>query len=716
MPNRFRTKIPTNFSLPPRINRLGELAYNLWWTWKPDAQRLFIYIDRQLWERVDQNPLLFLKQVGRAKLNAAMNNRYYLDFYDRIMGAFDLYMEREDTWFLKSYPELRNRPIAYFSMEYGLHQIFPVYAGGLGVLSGDHVKEASDLGLPFTAVGLFYSEGYFSQHITEDGWQEARYIRHPLEDLPILPLTDENEQLLTVTIELPGRVVDARIWEIHVGRVPIYLLDTNIPQNAPADRMLSARLYSSDLEMRISQEILLGIGGFRALRILGYNPKVWHMNEGHSAFLVLERTRELVAGGRTFEESIDIVRKSNIFTTHTPVPAGNDEFALWLVDKYFSALWPELGLTRDQFVDLARNTVSWGDAFSMPVLALRYSAERNAVSELHGRVSRNIWRGLWPDCQVDEVPITHITNGIHTDTWLARRLGHLFDRYMGADWRDHIDDPEVWDKVLSVPDEELWAVRRHLKRKLVAYISERSRQRWLQGDVAPVQILASGVLLDPYMLTIGFARRFAPYKRANLVLYDLDRLMGMLNRPGRPLQIIFAGKSHPDHEGGKMLIQEVYRTVKSSNAGGRLVFLEDYDMNLARYLTQGVDVWMNTPQRPLEASGTSGQKAALNGVLNFSVMDGWWREGYNGKNGWAIGEDKDFDNQNSRDAADAKSLYDTLENEIIPLYYTERSSDNLPGDWIDRMKESIRTIAPQFSMRRMVKEYTERLYLPIMRS
>lgn len=716
MPYRFRTKVPNNFSLPRRIERLGELAYNMWWTWNADAQRLFLYIDRQLWESVNHNPLLFLRRIERSKLNAVTHNRYYLEFYDRILHAFDRYMEsREDTWFLKMHQDLGNRPIAYFSMEYGLHQIFPVYAGGLGVLSGDHVKEASDLGLPFVAIGLFYSEGYFTQNITEDGWQEARYTRHPLEDLPILPVTDENEQLLTVTIELPGRVVDARIWEIHVGRIPIYLLDTNIEQNTPADRMLSARLYSSDLDMRISQEILLGIGGMRALRILGFNPKIFHMNEGHSAFLILERTRELVAGGRSFEESVELVRKSNIFTTHTPVPAGNDEFALWLVDKYFSALWPELGLTRDEFVDLARSTVSWGDAFSMPVLAMRYSAERNAVSELHGQVSRNMWRSIWPDRPVDEIPITHITNGIHTDTWLARRLGHLYDRYLGPDWRECIDESEMWDNVLKIPDEEIWEVRRHLKRKLVAYISERARQRWRQGGVHPVQILASGVLLDPYMLTIGFARRFAPYKRANLVLSDLDRLMSLLNRPGRPLQIIFAGKSHPDHEGGKMLIQEVYRAVKSSQAGGRLVFLEDYDMNLAHYLTQGVDVWLNTPQRPLEASGTSGQKAALNGVLNFSVMDGWWREGYNGKNGWAIGEDKDYEDQNKRNEADAKSLYDTLENEIIPLYYTERSSDNLPGDWIARMKESIRTLAPQFSTRRMVKEYAERLYIPLMR-
>jgi starch phosphorylase len=712
----FRTRVPNDFSLPPRIARLSELAYNLWWTWNPEAQRLFLRIDRELWEWVGHNPILFLRQVERARLNSVTNNRYYLEFYDRIMRSFDQYLGREDTWFLKNHTELRNRPIAYFSMEYGLHETIPIYAGGLGVLSGDHVKEASDLGLPFVAVGLYYSEGYFGQRITEDGWQEAYYIHHSLDDLPILPILDEDGKLVTVTIELPGREVHARIWEIHVGRVPVYLMDTNIAENAPADRMLSSRLYSSDLDMRISQEILLGIGGMRALRILGYNPKVFHMNEGHSAFLMLERIQELVAGGRSFEQAAELVKRSNIFTTHTPVPAGNDEFALWLVDKYFSHLWPELGLTRDQFIDLARNKVSWGDAFSMPVLALRNSIYRNAVSELHGRVSRAMWHSLWPELPEQDVPISYITNGIHTDTWLARRLGHLYDRYLGADWRERIDDPEIWEQVMNIPDDQLWAVRRHLKRKLAAYISERARQRWLTGGIHPVQTLASGVMLDPYVLTIGFARRFAPYKRANLVLYDLDRLLGLLNRPGCPVQIIFAGKSHPDHEGGKMLIQEVYRVVKRSEAGGRLVFLEDYDMNLARYIIQGVDVWMNTPRRPNEASGTSGQKAALNGVLNFSVLDGWWREGYNGKNGWAIGEDKDYSGTNQQDEADAKSLYDTLEKEIIPLYYLERSSDGLPGEWLARMKESIRTLAPQFSTRRMVKEYLDRLYLPVMKS
>ena len=708
----FRAEIPNNFSLPRRINRLGELAYNLWWTWNPDSQRLYSRIDKELWERVYHNPILFLNQVERPKLNAVTNNRYYLEFYDRIFRSFDSYMKSEETWYTRTHPKLRNRPIAYFSMEFGLHEVIPIYAGGLGVLSGDHVKEASDLGLPLVAVGLRYSEGYFTQRITEDGWQEAHYTEHPTEDLPVRSIVDETGEPVTISVELPGREVTACVLEVRVGRVPLYLLDTNIPENSPDDRALSARLYSSDLDLRISQEIMLGIGGLRALRVLGYNPSVWHMNEGHSAFLVLERIRELVDAGRPLQEAQEIVRASNVFTTHTPVPAGNDEFALWLVDKYFSHIWPQYGLTREQFVDLARHTVSWGDSFSMPVLALRFSEGRNAVSELHGRVSRDMWNFLWSDRRVEDVPITHITNGIHTDTWLARRFGHLFDRYLGADWREYIDDPEIWDQVLNIPDEQIWAVRRHLKRKLVSYVSHRARRQWLSGSVHPVQTLAAGVLLDPYVLTIGFARRFAPYKRANLVLRDLDRLLNLLNRPGMPVQIIFAGKSHPDHEGGKMLIQEVYRAVKRPESGGRLVFLDDYDMNLARYLVQGVDVWLNTPRRPNEASGTSGQKAALNGVLNFSVLDGWWREGYNGKNGWAIGDDVGFNNSNHQDETDALSLYDTLENEIIPLYYLERSSDGLPGDWIARMKEAIRTLAPQFSMRRMVKEYTETLYVP----
>ncbi|MEA2007884.1 MAG: alpha-glucan family phosphorylase, partial [Chloroflexota bacterium] len=493
----------------------------------------------------------------------------------------------------------------------------------------------------------------------------------------------------------------------------LYLLDSDVESNTPEDRGLTARLYSSDLDLRISQEIILGMGGVRALRKLGYNPGVWHMNEGHSAFMALERAREFVNAGHTFEEAKELVKKETVFTTHTPVPAGNDEFPLWLIDKYFSNYINELGLEREEFIDLARHKVSWGETFSLSILAMHLSELRNGVSELHGQVAREMWNFLWPEQKAEEVPITHITNGIHTGTWLARRLRHLYGRYLGRDWMEHIDDQGIWEAVDNIPDEEIWAVRRHLKRKLVFYMRERAREQWLYEGVHPVQVVAAGTLLNPYALTIGFARRFATYKRADLVLSDFSRLLELINRPNRPVQIIFAGKSHPDDNPGKLLIQKVYRMVKQAETGGRLVFLEDYDMNLARYLVQGVDVWLNTPRRPNEASGTSGEKAALNGVLNFSVLDGWWREGYNGHNGWAIGDETDYENPNLQDQMDAESLYDTLENEIIPLYY-DRSSGNLPVEWIARMKESIRTLAPQFSMRRMVKDYANNLYFPLM--
>jgi starch phosphorylase len=710
----FRAETPNDFRLPRRIRRLGQMVYNLWWTWNQDAQWLFIHIDRDLWERTQHNPVRFLRQVKRAKLNAVTQDRYYLNFYDRTFRAFDDYLQSNNTWYQLKFGDRQNNPIAYFSTEFGLHETLPIYAGGLGVLSGDHIKEASDLGLPMVAVGFLYTRGYFSQHITEDGWQEARNVRLKFEELPLMPIIDDDGKPVTISVDLPGREVHARLWEVHVGRVPLYLLDSDVEGNSPADRELTSRLYNSDLDFRISQEIILGIGGVRALRVLGYNPKVWHMNEGHSAFMGLERAREMVAAGHSFEESVKHVSKTTIFTTHTPVPAGNDEFPLWLIDKYFSNFWPDLGLDREQFYELARQKVSWGEIFSMPILAFKFAAQRNGVSELHGEVARKMWHSLWPERSVADVPITYITNGIHTGTWLARRLEHLLNRYMGRDWMEHIDDPEMWLGIENVPDAEFWAVRRHLKRKLVAYMRDRSRIQWLTTTTHPVQIVAAGTLLDPYTLTIGFARRFATYKRANLILRDLDRLIKILNRPNMPVQIIFAGKAHPDDEPGKLLIQEVYRAVKKAENGGRLVFLEDYDMNLGRYLTQGVDVWLNTPRRPNEASGTSGQKAALNGVLNFSVLDGWWREGYNGYNGWAIGDDVNYDDPDEQDQHDAQSLYDTLENEIIPMYYLERSGDGLPVEWIGRVKESMRTLAPQFSMRRMVKEYTENLYLKAM--
>ena len=707
----FKTEIPKQFALPRRINRLDQLAYNLWWTWNPEAERLFQRVDRLLWERVYHNPVRFLQQVNRNRLKSMTQDRYYLDFYDRILRQFDDYLRLNNTWFSREHPDLEQETVAYFSTEFGLHETLPIYAGGLGVLSGDHVKGASDIGLPLVAIGFLYTQGYFSQHISEDGWQEARYTRLKFEELPLLPVLTCEDTPLTISVELSGRTVYARLWEIRVGRIPLYLLDSDVEGNSPADRELTSRLYISDLDLRISQEIILGIGGVRALRALGYNPDVWHMNEGHSSFLALERAREMIANGKSLEDAVELVRKSTVFTTHTNVPAGSDEFPHWLMDKYFSNFWPQLGLEREQFIDLARNRQPWGaETFSMPILALHMAGKCNGVSELHGQVARKMWNFIWPDKPENEVPITHITNGVHTGSWLARRLRTLYDRYLGNDWIEHLDRPATWECLDDIPDAEFWTVRRHLKRKLVYYMRERAREQWLYTGIHPVQIIASGALLDPYALTIGFARRFATYKRANLVLQDIDRLNSILNKPNMPVQIIFAGKSHPSDEPGKLLIQEVYRKVKKAENGGRLVFLEDYDMNLSRLLVQGVDVWLNTPRRPNEASGTSGQKAAMNGVLNFSVLDGWWREGYNGENGWAIGDETEYATPEEQDIADAKSLYETLETEIIPLYYRERSADGLPGDWIAKMKESIRTLAPRFSMRRMVKEYTQKMY------
>ena len=706
---------PNDFHLPHRLRRLPDLAYNLWWTWQPEGARLFQRMDSVAWEAAGHNPVHFLRHVRREALQRATANRGILDAYDRIVRNFDAYMGGSATaWYARTHADRLNQPIAYFSTEFGLHESLPFYAGGLGVLSGDHLKEASDLGMPLVAVGFLYTQGYFRQKITEDGWQEAQYAGLSFPDLPVYPVPDAAGGSMTVTIDLPGRPVHARLWRIQVGRVPLFLLDSDIDDNQPADRGLTARLYTSDLELRISQEIILGIGGVRALRALGYNPAVWHMNEGHSAFLTLERTRELVAAGRTFDDAAARVRRGTLFTTHTPVAAGHDEFPLWLVDKYLGSYWADLGLSREHFIDLARNGHPWGETFSMAILAMRMSSRSNGVSELHGQVARQMWSFLWPDRAVADVPIQHVTNGIHTGTWMARRLGILLDRHFENGWMDRIDDPALWEQIERVPDEELWAVRRHLKRKLVAYMRERARQQWMHGRVHPVQAVASGLLLDPYALTIGFARRFATYKRASLILRDMNRLIALLNRPGMPVQIIFAGKAHPADEPGKLLIQEVYRQVKRAECGGRLVFLEDYDINLARYLVQGVDVWLNTPRKPNEASGTSGQKAALNGALNLSVLDGWWREGYNGRNGWAIPDLEGNVSPEAQDAADAESLYRILENEVIPLFYIERSADNLPGEWIGRIKESIRSLAPRFAMRRMVKEYTQQMYLPAM--
>ena len=708
--NNFRSQLPDGFDLPKRISRVSELAYNLWWTWNPEATRAFSRLDAELWEGLGHNPIRFLHEIGRRRLNQAAKNKQYVALYDSVFANFDSYMKASQTWTSQNHPELNGRPIAYFSMEFGLHETLPIYSGGLGVLAGDHLKEASDLGLPLVGVGFMYAQGYFSQRITEDGWQEALNNTLDFNNLPAIKVLDDEGNWLCVDVEFPDRTVALGMWEIRVGRVPLYLLDSNLDPNTDSDKLLTARLYWSDLDRRVMQELLLGVGGVRALRALGYNPSVWHMNEGHAAFLTLERARELVAGGDTFEQAIEKTRGQNVFTTHTPVAAGNDEFPLWLIEKYLAALWPQLKLTRDQFFEIARHQMPQGETFSMGVLALRNANGRNAVSELHGHVSRKMWNFLWNDKPEEDVPITHVTNGVHVSNWMARRLFNLFKKYIAEDWYDRLDDPKIWNEVDTIPDAELWGVRLHLKRKLSFYMDERVRERWRAGGFHPVQVVSSGVMINPYALTIGFARRFATYKRAGLVLADVERLLRIINRPNMPVQIIFAGKAHPADEPGKQLIQQVYRQVKRAEMAGRLVFLEDYDINLARYLVQGVDVWMNTPRRPLEASGTSGMKAALNGVLNFSVLDGWWREAYNGRNGWSIGEDRDLGSPSVQDEEDMESLYETLEKSIIPLYY-DRDQNDMSREWVVRIKESLKTNIPQFSTRRMVKEYVERLYV-----
>ncbi|MBI5830416.1 MAG: alpha-glucan family phosphorylase [Chloroflexi bacterium] len=704
-----------SISLPRRIHRLADLAYNVWWSWNPPALRLFSELNTQQWHKVNHNPVKLLRTIERKHLNAALADSHYLDNYDRVMAAFDSYLADERTWYAATFPEIQDHAVAYFSTEFGLHESLPIYAGGLGVLSGDHSKEASDLGLPFVGVGFIYQQGYFRQHITEDGWQEAYWETLESADLPIRPARTADGEDVIVEVELPGRKVQARVWVIRVGRVPLLLMDTNVPANSPADRDLTARLYSNDLDVRITQEIVLGIGGVRALRAMGIRPRVWHMNEGHSAFIILERIAEKVQTGMSFDDASREVRANTVFTTHTPVPAGNEAFPLWLMEKYFPHYWDRMGLDRDSFMALAQLDQEWGPTFSMSTLALRFSARRNAVSELHGKVSRAMWSYLWPGVPEEDVPIGAITNGIHTGSWLARRMRLLFERSMGANWYDHLDDPETWESLMSIPDDDLWNVHRHLKRRLQIFMNDRARDLWATTRIHPVQIIAAGALIDPNMLTIGFARRFATYKRAGLLFRDIGRLLKIVNNAEMPVQFVFAGKAHPADDPGKRVIQDLYRIVKRAEFAGRLIFIEDYDQNIARHLVQGVDVWLNTPRRPHEASGTSGEKAAVNGVLNCSILDGWWPEGYNGDNGWAIGAETSLADEEAQDAADAESLFRLLETEIVPLYY-KRDENNIPRDWVRKMKESIATLAPVFSTRRMVKDYVTQMYVPAIRA
>lgn len=699
--------------LPERLSRLYSLAYNLWWMWNPPAQALYRDVDPAIWEATDHNAIRVLSEVSPARLQTLAQDRAFTDLYDTTLATFDAYMAGgETTWYQRKFDHTMAGPIAYFSAEFGLHESLPIYSGGLGILAGDHCKEASDLGLPFVGVGFLYPQGYFRQRITRTGEQEALYERLNFADLPAEVARDPQGREAMISVDLNGRQVWARIWKFQIGRNPLYLMDTDVEENDPRDRVLSARLYGGDHEMRIAQEIVLGIGGVRALRVLGITPSAWHMNEGHAAFLGLERIREFVQNkGMTFAEAIKASASNGIFTTHTPVAAGNDAFSFDLMVQYFKNFWPSLGLSQDEFLGFARQEQSWGASYSMTVLAIKTSSKRNGVAALHGTVSRRMWQFLWPDLDAEDTPITHITNGVHSPTWAAPALTNLYARYLGKDWLADIDNTAMWEKLANVPDAELWQVHQELKDSLIAYTRDKVRQRSERlGEGA--SIMPSGrPLLDPHALTIGFARRFATYKRATLLFRDRERLVRLLNIPDRPVQIIFAGKSHPADEPGKALIRQIEHYTREPEFAGKIVLLEEYNMDMARHLVAGVDLWLNNPIRPYEASGTSGEKASLNGIPNCSILDGWWDEGFNGHNGWSIGDEREYINPDVQADADADSLYTVLERQIVPTFY-EVGSDGLPHGWVKVMKEAIRSVAPQFSMSRMVKEYAERLYIP----
>ncbi len=702
-------------TLPERLARLYSLAYNLWWMWTPQAQDLYRAIDPSIWRETNHNAIRLLSEVEPSRLEALARDTQFVAAYDAAIAAFDEYIAARSTWYRQAHDQQLNGPIAYFSMEFGLHESLPIYSGGLGILAGDHNKEASDLGLPFVGMGFLYPQGYFRQRITRTGDQEAIYDRLHFAELPAEVARDPQGREALISVDLHGRRVFARIWKFQVGRNPLYLMDTDVEDNDPRDRVLSASLYSGNQEMRIAQEIVLGIGGVRALRALGIQPSVWHMNEGHAAFLGLERIRELVEGqGMSFAEALEVVSANGVFTTHTPVAAGNDAFSYDLMEASFNQFWPRLGVQRDQFLEFGRQDQPWGPSFSMTVLALRTSAFRNGVSQLHGGVSRRMWQFLWPALGVDEVPIRAITNGVHTSTWIAPSLARLFARYLGGDWQEHVDSPETFARVGEIPDIELWEAHCQLKRDLVEYARQRIRQRDERlGEGA--SMLPGGVMpLDPNALTIGFARRFATYKRATLLFRDRERLIRLLNIPGCPLQIVFAGKAHPADQPGQALIRQIEHYSREPEFAGKIVLLEEYDMDMARHLVQGVDLWLNNPVRPYEASGTSGEKASLNGVPNCSILDGWWAEGFNGRNGWSIGDEREYNNPDTQNDADADSLYTVLERQIIPTFY-DAGADGVPHNWVRIMKEAIRSLAPAFSMRRMVKDYVEQLYVPAAR-
>ncbi len=710
-PDKIKEMFP---QVPDRISGLIDLAYNLWWSWNPEVKMAFKRLNIQAWVESMHNPVRMLRTLPEETLLAASKNPVYLRHYDLVMARFKQELLTKHLWYSQHCAQNQGLSIAYFSAEYGLQHSLPLYAGGLGFLAGDHLKESSDLGLPLVAVGFMYSEGYLHQHIGPDGWQQDVKEMMDRDAAPVKRVLYNHEDQLVVRIPFIDPPIYVAVWKVDVGNVPLYLMDTDIGQNDPSNRSISHRLYTGDNELRLRQEIVLGIGGSYILDVLGIRPSIIHLNEGHPAFALLERIRENVLDNLSFEEALKRTRATAIFTTHTPVPAGHDAFPYALMDKYFKDYYPLLGISRQTFLSLGYSPEGPKDLFNMTAFALRTCDFKNGVSKKHGEVARAMWKPLWPEIPVEKIPITHITNGVHVPTWLNPDMELLLNKYFSPacpQWRTVHDKTRIWELIHEIPDEELWEVHVHLKRKLVNRIREFKRRKWVDENTEPMNVISGGVLLDPYALTIGFARRFSTYKRADLIFQDLDRLKKMVNNPWKPVQIIFAGKAHPADEEGKRIIQKIYKYALEQDFGGRIAFFEDYGEQVAQYLVHGVDVWLNNPLPPLEACGTSGMKASVNGVLHLSVLDGWWPEAYNGKNGWAFGGT--VPGRNS-DRQDANQLYELLEQEVVPLYYMQ-SNDGIPHTWVKMMKDAIEYTAPRFSARRMLKEYIRQGYAPALK-
>lgn len=700
-------------SLPERLRPLEGLAKNLWWTWHPDAVNLWNRLDTRLWVETNHNPVKLLGLISQSRLDQLSEDDGFTTHMDRVIYSLNDYME-SSFWFQKTHqPRVGDIKIAYFSAEFGISEALPIYSGGLGILAGDHLKAASDLGLPLAGVGLLYQQGYFQQYLNIDGWQQELYPENDFYNMPVFPERDDKGNEIRIQIPYPGRTVTAKVWRAQVGRTPIYLLDSNLPENRDADRTITHQLYGGDMRMRMEQEIMLGMGGTIALKTLGVSPTVYHMNEGHSAFLALERILLLMREkGVSFDDAREMVIASSVFTTHTPVPAGNDMFQPQLIQEYFSDYQKSVGIDAKTFLSLGRqDPFNDQEPFCMTVLAIRLSAYTNAVAELHSETSRKMWNAIYKGLDVHDTPVRNVTNGVHIRSWLSEDMWGLFDRYLGHQWVSEPANDTVWNRVLDIPDAELWRTHERRRERLVGFARDRLKTQLVKRGAPAGEIRTADEALRPDALTIGFARRFATYKRAHLLFMDMNRLKALLCDKDRPVQLVMAGKAHPRDNEGKTLIKNITHIIRDEELRRRVVFIENYDMNVARYMVQGVDVWLNTPRRPLEASGTSGMKASANGALNLSVLDGWWCEGYGVDTGWAIGGGKEYQDHAEWDMIESKELYDILEKEVIPLYY-DRGRDDMPRGWIKLMKSSLSKLNTFFNTNRMVRNYTTNFYLP----